>query len=424
MNIVFIQLDWPLQECLISLLSPLSDAGANIYVFYNSKSDFIDESRITSTRATFLSLSEQRTARSSLLWAAGKAASLAVKKLGLSTAWASIFEDYADFSVHFNSKKIERLCKESRIIPDLIIGVEKKGTIVADRVSKRLRAKLAYYCIELYYGDSGHHISRATFLLESRALANASHIIIQDSDRYDYLARHMPIQNATASLIPVSAEPTFIQNSNTDYQILESVKKLKKEGRFLFLYSGMAFHCKNLCTLIKEWQNHSNSQAHLLLHIHDKKSMIRDLKKLAQRTANISVIEEMLTSHCHQELIKSCDAGIAFYTGNNANSLLIARSSQKVANYLMYGKPILAYENRSFKGLFSVYRCGEMVRADLGNLMQKSEAIIDRYSFYASMAGEAFEAIYSASTNASRLYSELTSLVIPRQGIDPANTTQ
>jgi hypothetical protein len=120
----------------------------------------------------------------------------------------------------------------------------------------------------------------------------------------------------------------------------------------------------------------------------------------------------MATELMH-DLIADSDIGVAFYNSIDPNWELTSKSSQKIADYLMHGKPILTLPSNSISKLYENFMCGKVVDPCMNNLVATVNEITSRYESYSVYARKAYDSIYNSQSNGVRLGQDL-SLLSPK----------
>jgi glycosyltransferase involved in cell wall biosynthesis len=404
-TLFIIQLEWPLQECLLSLVNPLSACGFDIHVFFDRKGDFADLEWIENINAHFHDLSFPVIG----FWTRKSKTLFTIVCQHLPTWLFEFFlDDDTRLTYHRRANSIYSITSSLDIKPDIVIGVEKKGLICADRVSKKYSIPLVHFCLELFYGDVPHEYTHQTLSRELSCIRRLSHLIIQDSARYQFYQSATGITSKSVSFIPVSTRPcdAYVNSIKKNISFALDTDTISP---LTFLYAGQVGHYPHFVKFIKAW-NLLPPQYQLIMQVHGNPTYISDIVLAASGSKNVTIRTSFLTYSCLQSLIQNCDVGIAFYHESDKNQELIAYASQKTASYFQHGKPIITHKNKSFHDLFQNIPCGLMISSDFTELEKTIEILEVNYSSYSENSLKAHKTFFNATTNAACLSHDLAKL--------------
>lgn len=401
-TIFIVQLGWPLQDCLLSLINPLADCGLDIHVFYDTRGKFASQEQLSTLKAVFHYLGTCTTSKLalSILSRVRELLDKLPKEI-----FYRVLSDDSRLTILRRQCTIMSLARTLNLSPALVIGVEKLGLICANRVAISHQKPLVYYCIELFYGLSSSAYSAQIIRLEQQALYNISHLIIQDKDRFRSLCASTGISPRAVTYTPVSREPYTRIDEPTNSTPTKPLS-LNDSSRFTVLYAGQVGHYKDFLYFVRSWRLLPRKY-HLLLQLHGNHDYIDKLARETANVDNIAIYTAFLDSRQLDILTDECDAGLALYHEEDDNQRLIAKSSQKVASYFRSKKPIITLRNKSFEVLFNEICCGIMINHDLRDLRHALDRLANSYSFYSDNAAKAFNLYYNSRLNAKALSRDL-----------------
>ena len=422
MNIVFIQIRWPLQECLINLLGGIHSQGHNITVIYDSDSLFVDESRMNQVPASFIKLSNDFAPHPNSFFA------FLIQKIRnlfhgrphelISRLYYYIFKrrNY-DYGIHdfvdFRFSQIRKALLNTNSNPCLVIGVEQYGLLVAAKVANLLDIPLCYYSLELnyYYNHTSSqrwHLNNYEYAVSSQI----NHVIVQDSDRLRILQQELSLPTSTSSLIPVGADPRFSSTHDRGHNSVHTQPSHSCLPQVKLLYVGGTH---KVCLLDEFLNAFINAPKNFYLHLHiwGSRNDVFRLTELGSTNKNVSFSTHLMATELMHDLIADSDIGVAFYNSIDPNWELTSKSSQKIADYLMHGKPILTLPSNSISKLYENFMCGKVVDPCMNNLVATVNEITSRYESYSVYARKAYDSIYNSQSNGVRLGQDL-SLLSPK----------
>lgn len=299
---------------------------------------------------------------------------------------------WGDAGVLVDRATLGRLRKISRErCYDSVIGVESYGLIVGEHVTRGARRKLVYYSLEIE-GIRYEPVLRQRLLhkLERAAHARCDTTIIQDPDRWNVLRKFNRLEASSPCFLPVGVSG---EARNTKSGFLHEKLGIPGESKIALLF-GYLVGMRQIHDLIEAAKTFP---AGWVLVMHGP-GFSWEAEELARRVAategKVYLSTELVPQAQVEELVASASVGLTFYPPMDANHMLTARSSEKMALYAKCGIPVIANNYPSFEEVFSLYRSGLTV--DSFAKIPGALAEIDRnYERYSAGAREAFVAEYS-----------------------------
>ena len=181
---------------------------------------------------------------------------------------------------------------------------------------------------------------------------------------------------------------------------IDGKKQLRRSGFFekrlgldpkkrVALYFGSVYGDeRKIDSLCREFEKSVFPDRVLVLHgSHEFRQM------LPKDTLNIRVSEQLVPMDSLDEVVSSCDIGIALYDQRFANTRLTAFASEKITRYLQCGKPFVAFRNESTESLRNLSCCCELI-TDITELNDAITRIMSDYDSYAQEAWRAYDEFF------------------------------
>ncbi len=261
-----------------------------------------------------------------------------------------------------------------------IIGVEPKGLIAASFLSIEKKIPVIYFNMELFLENECKTSYEKFLKCVERECNKRSYItLIADERRAKYLINDNNIPIEKIVCVPVSAlGETYQKKSDYLYKIL-GISKDKK----IILYAGNIIEWSLSLEIAKAAQKWDDNMV-LVLHTWkpnlDKDpyiNQIRDLTKNKKVYLSLNPVEyESLP-----ELLSSADIGLVFYKNLGKNFYETGSSSNKLAQYLQVGLPVITIDYPSFREVIEKYKCGECAKSpeEIETLVKKIFLNYDAY---------------------------------------------
>lgn len=271
---------------------------------------------------------------------------------------------------------------------DLIIGIEKAGLDMASILGDKFNVPYVYYSLELYIEDH-YALRRFEWQLyrEREAHTKACATIIQDGFRWTVLSKANRPTSQDVFFLPVGLDKASVAMFEPHKGVLSRVVDVNK-----LLYFGnisrdrFSLDLFNVVNMLPDG---------VCIHLHgpltDKalaSVFSQDVgpNKFIYTTTRLPESEVL-------DLIAGAKIGLAFYRSDNANDLLTAYSSQKIAIYFERGLPIVAFRSAAYEDLFSRFTCGVMIDS-MDQLPGAVDKILSSYEEYSAGALLAFDRVY------------------------------
>lgn len=263
---------------------------------------------------------------------------------------------------------------------DLLVGVEKAGLDLATWVGERKGIPVAYYSLELYVEDHPRLSDFAWQRPRERVChARACGTVIQDRHRWDALRVANDIGEQPTFFLPVGvlAQP--------------GPRKCLAQAPLTLLSLGVQSPSRYSHELVETARAFPGDLA-LWLHgpvYHPATAQLaRGPLPPTVRFSTSLVPESALPG-----LLRRADIGLALYRTDYVNDRLTAYASQRVAQYLQFGLPVIAFRSAAYDDLFSRFHCGDTI-ADLSELANAARRIMQDYPRYSAGAQTAFAEVY------------------------------
>ncbi|MFC2058403.1 hypothetical protein ACFLTS_02010 [Chloroflexota bacterium] len=271
-----------------------------------------------------------------------------------------------------------------------LIGVDHKCLVIATLISIKKKIPVIYFNLELLLGKECKHPQQKILKFLERESNRRSYMtIIQDERRAKYLMEDNNVPLEKLVYVPVSTlgEP---YESKSDY--LHRTLDIGKDKKII-LYAGNVVPWSmslEIAEAAQEWDDNK------VLVLHTWRSDLADdpyIDKLRSLTKNEKVYLSLNPVEWESlpELLSSADIGLIFYQNLGANFYETGSSSNKLAQYVQVGLPLITSDYPSFKEVIPKYKCGKCA---------KSPAEIETY------ADEIFSDYDSYRRNAFRCYQE------------------
>jgi glycosyltransferase involved in cell wall biosynthesis len=265
-----------------------------------------------------------------------------------------------------------------------LVGVDVKGliaaTLVAQNRALNKRPPVIYFHMELLLESHVRTFQQRVLKALERVCTDLCYfVVIQDKNRGAYFAEDNNVPEAKLVYVPISGlrEP---YRGRSDY--LREQLGIGPDKRILLHAGGIGswFMCLELAEAANNWGDD------LVLVLHGPKPHMVDTRYL-DRIKRAAPPEKVYISlnpvewEMVPDLIASADIGLLFYKETDPNFLEIARSSNRLVQYLQVGLPIITIDFPSLNELLKECRCGESTGDpnEIGGLAYK---ILSDYGTY------------------------------------------
>ena len=335
-----------------------------------------------------------------------------IKFLYFSLMDSQRYESLRSDSPETFNKKISRLCalllhplwKFQKILTemtideyDLIIGVEPKGLVIAQLLahSKRSSPKVVYFNMELLLEKECIKKQRKILKMLERACNQRSFLtVIQDKHRAGHLIADNSLDPKKVMCIPVCSFGPAVQNKSDYLQNLFNIEKNKK----IILYAGNIIEwsmCLELAEAAQTW-----SEKYVLV-LHTWRPDAKDdqyVRKIIPLTKSNKVYLSLnpLDYSDLSKLVSSADFGVIFYKNLGENFFETGNSSNKLAQYLQFGLPVITIDFPSFLKVIKKYDCGKSTNTPM-DIQNLAETIDIKYNYYRTNAFRCYREMFDIS---------------------------
>jgi glycosyltransferase involved in cell wall biosynthesis len=295
-----------------------------------------------------------------------------------------------------------------------IIGVEPAGACAARLCRKASDLKVLYFNMELFQFSKTHgkgrQLKRA---LELIALAAEPYVVLQSRNRADtFLKANRFVPPDRILLLPVASGGRKLEEKTDYFRKVFAIPRNKT----IVLYAGNIIEwamCHEIVESVRRWP----PDCELVLHTYRKDAeMDPYVLQLIERAAGMPV---HLSVKCldHREIeqaLASADIALLFYRELDENFTEIAFSSNKLAEYLRAGLPIISNSVSSLKEIIDGNRCGVTVEHPW--LIGEAIASIRRDpETFRSNAFGVYERMFDFSKHFERFYLSLAQVLAKQQ---------
>ena len=241
----------------------------------------------------------------------------------------------------------------------LLIGVEPFGLVSAYIVSLIKKAPVLYYNMELYQ-RSNCEFEEAHLLkvLEIEASRKCLFTVIQDKRRAAVYQRENGIEKDQIRYLPISTSGPPVYEKTDYFRKRFNIDKNRK----ILVYAGHIIEwamCKEIVLASENWENDHVLIMHSWKMDNGKESYFNEIKEVAGR--NVIFSTDPIPHDEFPYALSSADVGLMFYSPIDENFIEIGSSSNKLAQYLKAGLPVIASDFRSIRDIFETYKCGVCV---------------------------------------------------------------
>lgn len=359
-KVAIFQIEWLLQSHTVNFVTSLISTGLNVDLFlYRNSLDLVDMSQIHNSNK--------------------------VKIYDLS----NFSESESIINRYSNLLRGEYL---------YFIGVEKKGLIMAGKLSDRHKVPLVYLNLELYMEDHIYYqpdnwiglLRKDEIYYHQKAVAT----IVQDKFRAERLFKGNNINQCEQQLLffPVSIPGT----RNLKRQNYFHKKYCLDKSTKILLYFGIIRRDRFCIELAKISQNLPEN---VVMIIHGYYNSPEDKQEIEKyKNPHLFISTDMVEQKNITNIISSSDIGLTFYRNDCINERLTAFSSEKIALFMQSGVPIISFNNETYSELYQNFKCGEAIES-LELINFASSIILQNYDEYRENAYNAFDKYYSFDSN-------------------------
>jgi len=303
-----------------------------------------------------------------------------------------------------HKKAIEALNKSlENLYLDISIGIEKQGFIWLCESMIKDKTSIFYYSLELYLEDYKNELSKFYFYRgvevrkkEASSLKKASAVIIQDKSRATIFKSFNQNYSKDFLYFPVSSSKHIVSKKTEYFRTKFSIDITDK----IILNFGFLNRVEEkVITTIN-----SINKSHFKFIFHGQGSLQFHIEK--KQSSSVFFSTEILPESEFESLIKECYIGLAIYPQSNFNNRLITFSSNKIALYLKYKKPFIAFKNEEFERLKNEFNCFALIEK-IEDIPFAIEEIENNYTLMAENCAKAFKHYFTLENNFDKLFSSL-----------------
>lgn len=269
------------------------------------------------------------------------------------------------------------------------------ATLVAKSFSKKTEIPVIYYNLELLLDKECNSLTdKVLKSLERECNKRSILTIIQDERRAKYLIKDNGVPENKFVYVPVSALGDIYQNKSDYLHRTLDVPKSKK----IILYAGTIMS-EFMCLEIAETAQNWDDGVVLVLHTWRADSSndpyvhkIRGLTRNKKVYLSLNPVER----ESLPELLSSADIGLVFYQNLGGNFYETGYSSNKLAQYLQVGLPVITSDYPSFREVIGGYRCGECAKGP-DEIEKLAREIFSDYDSYRNNAFKCYQEKYEFS---------------------------
>jgi hypothetical protein len=295
--------------------------------------------------------------------------------------------------IHYSAIKYVKTILKANTF-DYFLGVEKLGLIWAGMAMEpNFKIPLIYYSLELYddnYADmtrnKSYFVTRKKEMYFVRKICG---LIIQDGLREKEFKKYNRINeldHIKTFYLPVSIKGSKkYKKSNYWHKKFD----LSEEKKILLIFgrirkSRMSYETALECSKLGEEY----------ITIFHGQGELEEVNRINCLGNNVFISDDFFPENEIKDIISSSTVGVVLYGNNNANDILTAFSSEKVARLMQSGIPIIAFNNISYKTLMNEFKCGELI-STIREIPIAIHKIMHNYSKYRDNCYNAFDKYYN-----------------------------
>jgi glycosyltransferase involved in cell wall biosynthesis len=280
---------------------------------------------------------------------------------------------------------------------DAIIGIEPKGLLIAHLFThlKKSRTPIIYFNMELLLEKECKKSRQKILKLLERPCNQRSVLtLIQDEHRAHHLIVDNSLDRKKVICIPVCSFGPPIEEKSNYLRDLFKIEKSKK----IILYAGNIIEwsmCLELAESAKKWSDDYVLVLHTWRHEAKNEDYVKKIIALADNSKIFLSFNPLEYSDL-SKLISSADFGVIFYKNIGENFFNTGNSSNKLAQYLQFGLPVITIDFPSFKEIIEKYDCGKCIN-NPEDIERMATAINLQYGYYRKNAFECYRENYDIS---------------------------
>jgi glycosyltransferase involved in cell wall biosynthesis len=263
---------------------------------------------------------------------------------------------------------------------DIFMPVECMSLIALDKAGKS-KSNVIYYNMELLDWEKENPVFRNKLYLknlEFNAIKSISHAMITSPDRARIFCEINRFPKNRVSSLPVLP---LRQQSGMRTRYFRD-KFVIPENCLLVIYSGNFVSwamCLEIIKSMDSWPENST----LVMHTWNKASLMSEYFKNMQEAAENRRVFFSSDFLCHKDLapaLSSADIGLMFYEALDANFTEILFSSNKMAEYLAAGIPVICSAFPSLQKFVDEHGIGKSVEIrEIGCALSQIHSDMEKY---------------------------------------------
>ncbi len=291
---------------------------------------------------------------------------------------------------------------------NFFIGTDARGLIVTALITGNRESNIVYYNLELMLeSECISAYERVMKGVERELNKSCKFTIIPDSSRADHLIRDNGIEKGSILFLPVSALGDPITSKSQYFQKLFGIDSRKK----IVLQAGNIAdwtYCYEIARSAVSWPEP------FVFVIHTWRTDITgdpDYLRIKELVDNEKIFfsSKPVAWDDLPELLSSADFGLAFYKNLGKNFFETGLSSNKIAQYLQVGLPVITSNYPTFHDVVYKYGCGKCTN-DLDMLGNYLGEMLQDYPVYRQNAFTCFKEVYDFSSNFEKVFQKLGDL--------------
>lgn len=268
------------------------------------------------------------------------------------------------------------------------IGLEPGGLFVATIVGILRGVPVVYHNMELLLSQEIQDGRKLLIKwLERQCNHRAVLTLIQDEARADLLCQDNHIPRSSIEIMPCGVLGPPITERTEYLQRKHGIPASDK----IVLYAGKITRWARIGELVQQANQWPNGW---VLAIHGFGQYVQEVRNVISRgSGRVILSTELLPQDQLESLLSSGDIGIALYEDLGANFRHTGSASNKLAQYLKCGLPVITNDFPSMRGIVEKYGCGVCVH-DESQVIEAAECIMMDYDQYRANALRCFAEHY------------------------------
>jgi glycosyltransferase involved in cell wall biosynthesis len=286
---------------------------------------------------------------------------------------------------------VHALVKSLKNPPNIIIGGDRIGNIVAALIHRLLGTPFIYYGLEL----PCLRLPNITWAdkLEHWSIISANMVVTMDDHHATFICAQTGISKNKCVILPNAVSGPLNGRRN---DLLRKRFSLQ-ESDVLLLHAGGIGHAQQsleLADMAREWGN----RYHLIFHAHcrmDGEQYFQQFANTLQKSQNVHLNNEPVSMEQLDNLVGSADIGIAWYDHDllGYRAELLGLAAGKIGRYLKNGLPVIARNLPTIKEYLDRYECGICVDR-LDEITAAIDTIKNDYERYSKNALRCYEELW------------------------------